>query len=95
MNKLKRTNDYATKTYDVGRGFLVDVITIKSKEEYEAWIYHSSYGIKELMFGISMKDETYDGFLDLVYRNLEDNILSYAKWYMDYVDYEEIMDYMD
>lgn len=91
MNKLKRTNDYTTRTFDVGHGFLVDIVAIKSKDLYEAWIYHSSYGIKELMFGISMKDETYDGFLDLVYRNLDDHIFYYAKEYMDWVDCEDIL----
>lgn len=83
MNGLKKIADHKTETFDVGEGYLMDVITMPSNEMYEAWIYHKDYGIKSLMFGISQNDMTYEEFIETAYCNTDDYISFYEEEYMD------------
>lgn len=69
-----------TQTYSTKKGFLVDIVTKSLKYEYEAWIYHEEYGIKDLMFGVPTEQQTYEEFLEIVFNNIDE----YINYYVDY-----------
>lgn len=61
-NIMKLTNKFNTiATYEIGHGFYADIM--KDGELYSAWLFHKSYGIKDLMFGMKC---SLDEFLELV-----------------------------
>lgn len=67
-------------TYSYGE-FLVDVTD--KLEEYEAFIYHKDYGVKDLMFGVSKDQNTLDEFMEIVFYNLPKHIDTYKSEYMN------------
>ena len=73
-------------TYDIGDGFLVDVVVNNNEGVYEAWLYHKDKDIKALMFSCLRKQDvmTSDIFSELVRDNFEtqDFITNYKVRYM-------------
>ena len=76
---MKKTN-YYTETYTIGDSYMVDIVN--NEETYEAWFYHKSYGIKSLMFGLSIDDITHEMFVKVVTANIR----SYIKLYKEEVE---------
>ena len=73
-----------TETYNTDFGFKVDIV--ETTEQFEAWVYHSDYGIKTMMFGSGKRCK--EDFVQMVVGNLWD----YVKYYMDDVlDDEELV----
>lgn len=68
-----------TTTYNASCGFMVDIVCNNESRKREAYIYHKDCGIKDLMFGTSMEQDTYEEFFDMV----EQNFTDYANDYMD------------
>ena len=61
-NIMKLTDKFNTiATYEIGHGFYADIM--KDGDLYSAWLFHKSYGIKDLMFGMKCSLEE---FLELV-----------------------------
>lgn len=72
-----------------GHSFRVDILMNNEKEStYEAWLYEDCGGLKELMFGVPVRQKstneivTFLDFIDMVAANLEDYILSYFDFYI-------------
>ena len=64
-----------------GKLYCVDIC--EDAEERSAWLYNANYGIKSLMFGTSVKQDSRDEFLDMVFSNLPYYIEDYAEEYED------------
>ncbi len=76
---MKRT-EIKTITYDTGfRNFMVDVV--ETDYGYEAYLYKSDHGIKDLMFGLQEKD--IDEFVETVEANLLEHMSFYEEEYCD------------
>lgn len=73
-----------TDTYHIKDSFFVDIVS--DDTTYQAWIYNEQYCIKQMMFGVSLFDNTYEEFLDLVITNIAEYITSYVD---DVFDFEE------
>lgn len=72
-----------------GHSFRVDILMNNEKEStYEAWLYEDCSGLKELMFGVPVRQKitkelvTYLDFINMVTANLEDYVLSYFDFYI-------------
>ena len=72
----------ATYSYDPGREWLIDIVTDEEEKTYTAFLYHRNYGIKEMMFGVYMKDTSLEDFIDDVRLNADDYIAQYVEDYM-------------
>ena len=72
-----------TTTYTAG-AFCIDIV--EKPDEFEAFLYHKGYGIKDLMFGSPKQqhdgEQTFEMFLELVEANLTDYINIYREEYM-------------
>lgn len=68
---MKEVLGVQTLTFDVGDGFFVDIVTDNPHKEYDAWLYHKDYGVKQLMFGGTFEQNRYKDFLNLVEVNLD------------------------
>ena len=64
-----------------GKLYCVDIC--EDAEERSAWLYNSAYGVKSMMFGCMVKDQSREDFLDMVFSNLPPNIEYYADKYED------------
>lgn len=64
-----------------GKLYCVDIC--EDAEERSAWLYNSRYGVKSLMFGYLVNDQSREDFLDTVFSNLPDYIEDYAEQYED------------
>lgn len=71
-----------TYSYDPGREWLIDIVTDDEEKTYTAFLYHRNYGIKEMMFGVYMKDTSLEDFIDDVRLNADDYIAQYVEDYM-------------
>lgn len=71
-----------TYTYWVGGNFLVDIVD--TPEAYEAYVYNTEYGVKEMMLGCSKEYTTLEDFIKEVEANdiLIPSIESYKEEYM-------------
>ena len=65
------------ETYEMGKGFLLDVVT--THDCYEAWIWREGYGVKELSFLIPKDKVTKEDFVD----RAEKEFGLYAKRYQE------------
>lgn len=74
----------STTTYEVLGDFRVDIVHNRADEDsnWEAYLYHKNYGVKDLMFGVSDKDESFTGFLELVLGNLGKYVSYYYEDHM-------------
>lgn len=78
---MKESAKYTTRTYEVGGGYMVDIVDLG--DELEAWIYEVTNGVKLLMFGM-MKDQVdYEEFLQMVEDSLDEHMEAYAEEYVD------------
>lgn len=76
---MKRT-EIKTVTYDTGfRNFMVDVV--ETEYGYDAYLYKSDYGIKDLMFGLQEKD--IDEFVEIVEANLLEHMCIFEEEHCD------------
>ena len=71
---MKKTN-YYTETFAVDDSYRIDIVN--DGEAYEAWISQKGYGVKYLMFGISIDDISHEMFLKVVKANTENYIKLY------------------
>lgn len=85
---MKKVEEMLTRTYQYNNDFFIDVVRTNVAQTktglhwfYEAWLYHKSYGIKMLMFGLE-KDSLW-GFLEQVQDNAVDYITDYQSMYME------------
>lgn len=71
---LKKCENIITQTYEYG-DWRVDVVD--HDDQYEAYLYHPDFGVKDMMFGVPKSQELPEGkmnlelFLKLVEANLE------------------------
>ena len=70
---------HVTRTYkpSADSPYTVDIVTLG--DTYEAWLYHDGYGVKNLMFGVPIAQQTYEQFVYLVELNMEEYIGIYAE----------------
>ena len=68
------------EVYDYDDEYCIDIIT--TNDTYEAWLYKNDYGIKTLMFGGLIEQQSKDEFLKIVDANVED----YIPLYCDEID---------
>ncbi len=72
----------STDTYHTSLGdFMVDVV--ENAVTYEAYLYHSAYGVKTLMFDLNKADVTKEKFLAIVNANLASYVDLYTQEYCD------------
>ena len=64
-------------------GSLYCVDICEDAEERSAWLYNSAYGVKSLMWGEDVKQQSRESFLNLVFSNLPDYIKDYEDDYED------------
>ena len=82
---MKKIGTRTAHVYDAGGGFHVDIFDVGGR--FEAWLWHTGYGISSFMFG--WPKEEYDRiwtmaqFVDVVEKNLEDHKELYKEEYMD------------
>lgn len=81
VNKMEIAHDTRTTTYNVGDGFYIDIVTDDTTRE--AWIYHITYGIKSLMFGVAKKDASHMSFKHMVQAAIEDYKTTYISKAID------------
>lgn len=72
--------NYKFKTFGYDNGFRMDVVI--TENNYEGWIYHKDYGVKELMFGLPKFQQTYDEALEIFSYNVDEYIESYIEDYI-------------
>lgn len=78
MKRMKKSN-IKTETYESGN-WRIDIVTTHDKyNSIDAYLYYEGYGVKDLMFGVSLNDNSKKHFLELVEANLED----YQRIYFD------------
>lgn len=85
------------QVFSVGGGYYVDITVTEdwlgNGLVRQAWLYHNSIGIKEMLFGYLIKDIDFDEFCEILKGNLYDGncyIDSYREAYMDsFKVYEE------
>lgn len=61
--------------------FKIDIVKDYDSRKREAWIYHSDFGTKRMIYGEPMDkpDQTYDGFLRIVF----EIALEHARYYIE------------
>ena len=69
---MKELEYIKTKSYDAGNGFEVDIVIDEKDQYYHSYLYHVEYGHKLYMFGMPMKQQSYDEFLEIVEKNVDD-----------------------
>ena len=73
----------STTTYKLSNGFYIDIV--KTKTNYEAYIYNDRYGIKSLIVGASRKHLSTGKFIAMVKNNnIEDQIDFYRRQFMGF-----------
>lgn len=76
---MKKTN-YKTSTYDMGRGWRMDIVIFG--KTYEAWVYKKDMCVKNFMFGMEEKyAQSEEYFTELAVANFDEHKKFYQ---MDY-----------
>ena len=70
-------------TYCFDSHYMVEIF--KVDDTYEAWLYNREYGIKDLMFGMPVEQQSFDEFLEIV----EANVPEYIELYKEHEDTPE------
>ncbi len=90
--RMKKTN-IKTTAFECKGGFMCDVV--ETDTEFQAWLYHKSYGTKELMFGVASDGSgmradgvpvgptNIDEFVSLIEFNIDEYIEDYRDEVMD------------
>lgn len=82
----KSENIKSIDVYDYDDEYCIDIIT--TNDTYEAWLYQYNCGMKSLMFGMPIPQQSKEQFLEIVEANVED----YIPLYCDEIDiFEEAM----
>lgn len=82
---MKKADEYKVNVYEHG-DYLVEIV--RHKEALEAWLRHKDFGVSVFMFGTVEEyacfgtASGYEGFLDVVEKNLEFHIDLYAGDYL-------------
>ena len=79
-----KLTDKATMNYKMTDGFMLDIV--RDYTDIEAWIYHESYGIKMLMYGVTRKptiDPEDTDFIATVKKNFDEYKEIYKSEYMN------------
>ena len=81
---MRELKNIVTKTYEYEDGFRFDIVIDTDKQEYEVFLYHERYGIKDMMWG-GMIEDGLDPIIEMVVANLDYDpyIADYAAQYMD------------
>lgn len=79
--KMKRVTGRKTRTYHADGDWYIDIV--ETEDEFEAWIWMGSYGVKSLMWG-SPKQQvwgivTRKDFLDMVKAQWADYVGGYIE----------------
>ena len=80
---LRKTDALQVKVYRYGK-YIVEIVT-NSNGEQEAWLRHKDYGISRFMFGCG-SEYGEQSFVELVEKNLEDEIEFYEEEVQDHDD---------
>ena len=70
-----------THTYSYDDQYSIDITF--DGETYEAWLYNNAYGVKDLMFGCPVEQQSFDYFLDMVENSAPEYIETYKDQYED------------
>ena len=68
-------------TYFFDHHYIVDIFNVD--DTYEAWLYNREYGIKDLMFGMPVEQQSFDEFLEIVEANVPEYIELYKAQHED------------
>ena len=81
---MRELKNIVTKTYEYKDGFRIDIVIDTDKQEYEVFLYHERYGIKDMMWG-GMIEDGLDPMIEMIVVILENGtfIADYAAQYMD------------
>lgn len=85
---MKMTN-VKTETYKWLENIMVDIVTDLDKGYYNAWIYEADTGYKEFMFGVPIKQDSYEGFLECV----DASVYEHYKFYQE--DMQKLNDILE
>ena len=80
ISRIKATTETFATPWN-GKLYCVDIY--EDADERSAWLYNANYGVKELMWGEQVGQNSRDEFLDLVFSNLPEYIDGYAEEYED------------
>ena len=78
---MKINKEYKTQTYQYNDTYFIDIVT--TSKSIEAWIYNKDCGVKMLMFGLPIYQQTYSEALEIIEANAEDYISFYIEEYED------------
>ena len=78
---MKINKEYKTQTYQYNDIYFVDVVT--TAETVEAWLYSKDNGVKMLMFGLPIYQQTYGDAVAIITANVKDYIIGYIEEYED------------
>ena len=81
---IKPITTISTETYDVGDGFLVDIVSNDriNHPMWEGWIYHESVGVKQFIEGSMKETTTHDEAVRLFTEFVDEDIDLYKEEYM-------------
>jgi len=81
------------KTYDIGNKWFVDIEVWHGKltgdSRYDAWLYHSDYGVKMHLFGVFASDTKWEQFMEAAERTAMENKQVYYNLYI--VDDDDVI----
>lgn len=73
---MKNINKFVYYDY-VQDNFIITIINNYEDYTFEFWLRKRDYGISYFCFGILQVDTSYNDFLNMVKRNLQDYIINY------------------
>lgn len=80
---MKLLTNVIVQTFEVEsdyfKGFRVEIVSDEDANEFSAWLYHESMGVKDFMWGVDSRTESIDSFKEKVEANAEDHILFYLQ----------------
>lgn len=80
ISRIKATTETFCTPWN-GKLYCIDIY--EDADERSAWLYNVNYGVKDLMWGEKIGQNSRDEFLDLVFSNLPEYIEGYAEEYED------------
>lgn len=73
MKKCKNVKSIECYAYDSEH--CIDIV--ETDECYEAWLYAKDYGLKTLMFGVPVDQDSKEGFIQIVQSNAKEYLSIY------------------
>lgn len=65
-----KVTEIETATYQINDDMYVDIVINRVDGNYEAYTYKADEGVKELLFGMPMAQQSYEEFLAIVEANI-------------------------